>query len=41
MPEIVLPTLLRRFPSLTMAGQGQRRDSLSLKGFTSLRVHAA
>jgi cytochrome P450 len=37
--QIALPALLRRFPSLALAGQGQRRDSLTLKGFTSLPVH--
>ncbi|GAB3847005.1 cytochrome P450 [Dactylosporangium cerinum] len=37
--QIALPALARRFPSLTLAGEGQRRDSLSLKGFTSLPVH--
>ena len=37
--QIALPALVRRFPALTVAGQGQRRDSLSLKGFTSLPVH--
>jgi cytochrome P450 len=39
--QIALPALVRRFPGLALAGEGQRRDSLSLKGFTSLRVHTA
>ena len=39
--QIALPALVRRFPSLAIAGQGQRRDSLNLKGYTSLRVHTA
>ncbi len=36
--QIALPALARRFPSLTLAGEAQRRDSLSLKGYTSLGV---
>ncbi|WP_442788755.1 cytochrome P450 [Dactylosporangium sp. NBC_01737] len=36
--QIALPALARRFPSLTLTGTAQRRDSLSLKGYTSLRV---
>jgi cytochrome P450 len=39
--QIALPALVRRFPGLALAGECQRRDSLSLKGFTSLRVHTA
>jgi cytochrome P450 len=37
--QIALPALVRRFPGLAPAGAGQRRDSLSLKGFTSLPVY--
>jgi cytochrome P450 len=36
--QIALPAVARRFPSLTLTGQAQRRDSLSLKGYTSLQV---
>jgi cytochrome P450 len=36
--QIALPALVRRFPKLELAGPGQIRDSLSLKGYTSLRV---
>ncbi|MEV0129198.1 cytochrome P450 [Dactylosporangium sp. NPDC050688] len=36
--QIALPALARRFPSLALTGDAQRRDSLSLKGYTSLRV---
>jgi cytochrome P450 len=36
--QIALPALARRFPALALTGQGERRDSLSLKGYTSLRV---
>ena len=39
--QIALPALVRRFPAWPLAGEGQRRDSLSLKGFTCLRVHTA
>ncbi|GGM30187.1 cytochrome P450 [Dactylosporangium sucinum] len=36
--QIAFPALLGRFPALAPAGPGERRDSLSLKGFTSLPV---
>lgn len=36
--QIALPALARRFPSLALVGEGQRRDSLSLKGYTGLTV---
>ena len=36
--QVALPALLRRFPALAPAGAARRRDSLSLKGFTSLPV---
>jgi cytochrome P450 len=39
--QIALPALARRFPGLAMAGAAQRRDSLSLKGFTSLHLRTA
>jgi len=39
--QIALPALVRRFPGLARAGEAERRDSLSLKGFTSLPVQTA
>ncbi|SHN46960.1 cytochrome P450 [Cryptosporangium aurantiacum] len=39
--QIALPALLRRFPKLAPAGPARRRESLSLKGFTTLPVLAA
>jgi cytochrome P450 len=36
--QVALPELVRRFPSLALAGPPERRDSLSLKGFTRLPV---
>jgi cytochrome P450 len=36
--QSALPALLRRFPDLALAGAPERRDSLSLKGFTSLPI---
>jgi cytochrome P450 len=36
--QVALPALLRRFPRLAPAGPPRRRDSLSIKGFTELRV---
>jgi len=36
--QIALPALVRRFPGLRLAGRPGRRDSLTLKGFTSLPV---
>jgi len=38
--QIALPALARRFPGLALSGTAQRRDSLSLKGFTTLPVRA-
>jgi cytochrome P450 len=38
--EIALPALARRFPDLTLAGDPVRRDSLTLRGFTSLPVRS-
>jgi cytochrome P450 len=37
--QVALPALVRRFPQLTLAGSAQRRDSLSIKGFTGLPVN--
>ncbi|WP_425553800.1 cytochrome P450 [Dactylosporangium salmoneum] len=37
--QIALPALVARFPALAVAGPPQRRDSLSLKGFTALPVY--
>ncbi|MFI5938397.1 cytochrome P450 [Actinoplanes sp. NPDC051494] len=36
--EIALPALVRRFPELAPAGDPGRRDSLTLRGFTSMPV---
>jgi cytochrome P450 len=36
--QIALPALVRRFPQLALAGTPERRDSLSIKGFTRLPV---
>ncbi|WP_432995649.1 cytochrome P450 [Dactylosporangium sp. CA-233914] len=36
--QIALPALLARFPDLSLAGAPQRRDSLSLKGFTAMPI---
>ncbi|MEV6287489.1 cytochrome P450 [Kribbella sp. NPDC051770] len=36
--QIALPALVRRFPALAAAGPGQRRNSLTLKGFSSLPI---
>jgi cytochrome P450 len=36
--QVALPALLRRFPELAPHGQPERRDSLSIRGFTRLPV---
>ena len=36
--QLALPALLRRFPHLSLTGEPQRRDSLSIRGFTRLQV---
>ncbi len=36
--QVALPALLRRFPRLALAGTPERRDSLTIKGFTRLPV---
>ncbi|AGL14252.1 cytochrome P450 [Actinoplanes sp. N902-109] len=36
--EIALPALVRRLPGLTLAGEPVRRDSLTLRGWTSLPI---
>ena len=36
--QLALPALLRRFPRLSQSGTPQRRDSLSIRGFTRLPV---
>jgi cytochrome P450 len=38
--QVALPALVRRFPELSIAGPPTRRDSLTIKGFTSLPVNA-
>ncbi|GAA2487345.1 cytochrome P450 [Winogradskya humida] len=37
--EIALPALVRRFPELRLAGDPVRRNSLTLRGYTSLPVN--
>jgi cytochrome P450 len=36
--QLALPALVRRFPRLALSGVPERRDSLSIKGFTRLPV---
>jgi cytochrome P450 len=36
--QVALPALVRRFPRLALAGTPERRDSLTIKGFTRLPV---
>jgi cytochrome P450 len=36
--QVALPALVRRFPGLTLAGEPERRDSLTIKGFTRLPI---
>ena len=36
--QLALPALLRRFPGLSLTGSPQRRNSLSIRGFTRLQV---
>lgn len=38
--QVALPALLRRFPALALAGEPSRRDSLTIRGYTSLGVRA-
>jgi cytochrome P450 len=38
--QIAFPALLRRFPSLALAGEPVRRDSLTIRGFTALPISA-
>jgi cytochrome P450 len=37
--QLALPALVRRFPRLALSGVPERRDSLSIKGFTRLPVN--
>jgi cytochrome P450 len=37
--QVAFPALLRRFPKLELAGDPQRRDSLTIRGFTAMPVH--
>jgi cytochrome P450 len=37
--QVAFPALLARFPKLQLAGEPERRDSLTLRGFTRLPVH--
>jgi cytochrome P450 len=36
--QVAFPALLRRFPKLGLAGEPERRDSLTIRGFTRLPV---
>jgi cytochrome P450 len=36
--QVAFPALLRRFPKLELAGEPERRDSLTIRGFTRLPV---
>jgi cytochrome P450 len=36
--QLALPALLRRFPQLRLAGAPERRDSLSIRGYTRLPI---
>ena len=38
--QVAFPAVLARFPRLALAGEPQRRDSLSLRGYTSVPVSA-
>jgi cytochrome P450 len=38
--QVAFPALLRRFPKLELAAEPQRRDSLTIRGFTALPVRA-
>jgi cytochrome P450 len=38
--QIAFPALLERFPGLELAGEPQRRDSLSIRGYTGIAVAA-
>jgi cytochrome P450 len=37
--QVAFPALVRRFPRLALAGPPERRDSLSIKGYTRLPLH--
>jgi cytochrome P450 len=37
--QVAFPALLRRFPGLALAGAPERRDSLTIRGFTRLPLH--
>jgi cytochrome P450 len=39
--QLALPALLRRFPRLSLSSKPQRRDSLSIRGYTQLPVATA
>jgi cytochrome P450 len=36
--QVAFPALLRRFPDIALAGPPVRRDSLAIRGYTSLPV---
>lgn len=36
--QVAFPALLRRFPAVRLAGEPERRDSLTIRGYTSLPV---
>jgi cytochrome P450 len=37
--QISLPTLLRRFPRIELAGEPQRRNTFVLRGYQAVQVH--
>jgi cytochrome P450 len=37
--QVAFPALVRRFPDLALAGEPQRRDSLAIRGLTSLPIN--
>ncbi|MEV4709059.1 cytochrome P450 [Actinoplanes sp. NPDC049316] len=39
--QIALPALADRFPELAFAGEPERRDSLAIRGYTRIPIHAA
>jgi cytochrome P450 len=37
--QVAFPAVLRRFPGISLAGAPERRDSLTIRGYTSLPVN--
>jgi cytochrome P450 len=36
--KVAFPALFRRYPTLTLAGEPERRDSLAIRGYTRIGV---